>query len=160
MSYTIIGAAYATHDHTAAVILTEEAGPVAISVGDTPQEWGALHQSGVPIEDFVPGPASIAPARPELAAQAQLAVNDDEIAGIETSVGLGAAMVLDVGLFWLFFSEPQPDTNYLPIVQAPGFNADVTYPLNADFLEITVTDRATGAAAVPTQLIVSIQRVR
>jgi hypothetical protein len=91
--------------------------------------------------------------------RAQLTIAGDDIQGIEKAVGLSAAMALEPHIYWLFFTNSEPDTDYLPAtVMAPGFNADITYPLNTDFLEITVTDRTTGEPATPTQLIVSTQR--
>lgn len=45
MTYTILSAAYANAEHTAAVIQTQEAGAVLVSAQDTPQLWASL--SGV-----------------------------------------------------------------------------------------------------------------
>lgn len=44
MTYTIISAAYANEDHTAAVIQTQEAGAVLVSERDTPALWAQLAQ--------------------------------------------------------------------------------------------------------------------
>jgi len=57
MTYIIISASYANSESTAAVILTHEAGAVAISQIDTPELWADLHSSGMSIEPFpVPVP--------------------------------------------------------------------------------------------------------
>ena len=40
--YTILSAAFGDADDASAVIVTEEAGPVAVSPGDTPALWAAL----------------------------------------------------------------------------------------------------------------------
>jgi hypothetical protein len=93
-----------------------------------------------------------------VAGMAELTINGDMIEGVESSVNIGAAFPLDVNVFWFFFAQPQPDTKYLAFVQAPGCNVYVTIR-EADFFEITVTDRATGEPVAPTSLSISIQRV-
>lgn len=54
MTYTIISAAYANSNATAAVVMTEESYSVLISATDTPNEWAALLGSGVNIAPFSP----------------------------------------------------------------------------------------------------------
>lgn len=55
MTYTILSAAYANAEHTAAVIQTQEAGAVMASERDTPQLWASL--AGVqPYAPFVTVP--------------------------------------------------------------------------------------------------------
>jgi hypothetical protein len=109
--------------------------------------------------DAVPS-APPAPPTVTVAAIAELAVNGDEIAGVGTVANFGGAMALMPGVYWVFFADPQPDTSYVPTVQTPGFDADVSYPLNPDYLEITVTDRATGEMAVPSRLVLDVKRVQ
>jgi hypothetical protein len=92
-------------------------------------------------------------------AMAELAISGDEVSGIEASVNIGAAMALEPHLLWLFFATSQPDASYLAFVQSPGFNVDVT-DRQADYFEVTVTDRATGDPAVPVSLSISVQRVQ
>jgi hypothetical protein len=53
MSYTIIAATYANADHTSAVVQTMEAGAVAISAIDTPEDWAGLATSGVLVLPYV-----------------------------------------------------------------------------------------------------------
>lgn len=48
MSYTIISAAYANPQQTAAVVVTQEAGPVLLSETDTPADWAAMLARGIP----------------------------------------------------------------------------------------------------------------
>jgi hypothetical protein len=104
-----------------------------------------------------PPPAPSATAG--VSAMAELVVTGEEITGFETAVGVGFGMVLDVGIFWLFFAVPEPDTSYIPFVQSPGFNVDVT-DRSTDYFEVTVTDRLTGGAANPARLSISVQRIK
>lgn len=46
MTYRIKAARYANVEHTSAVIRTKEAGDVAISEKDTPEEWAAMLERG------------------------------------------------------------------------------------------------------------------
>lgn len=52
MTFTIISANYANPEHTAAVMVTEEAGAVAVSLLDSPELWADLHEWGTP-DDYV-----------------------------------------------------------------------------------------------------------
>jgi hypothetical protein len=96
--------------------------------------------------------------RPTVVAMGELLVTESEILGIETAVGLGFAFMVDVNIAWIFFATPQPDTAYIPFVQSVGFNADVT-DRQADYFEVTVTDRSTGEPAIPQSLSISVQRM-
>ncbi len=109
--------------------------------------------------DAVPSEAP-APPTVTVAAVAEIEVEGEEVSGVGTVANFGGGMALMPGTYWIFFAEPQPDTSYIPTVQAPGYDADVTYPLNVDYLEITVTDRATGEMAVPSRLVLDIKRVQ
>jgi hypothetical protein len=122
---------------------------------------GRVKWDGSKLIDLPPlPPPPPPPPVARLAAIADLAVEADVVSGIETSTGFGFAMPLDTGLYWVFFAEPMADTAYFATVQAPGFYADVTYPLNPDYLEITVTDRASGAPANPGRLLISVMRTQ
>lgn len=46
-------------------------------------------------------------------ASAKLEVVDGELLGMERALGMSMAMMLDESTAWLFFSEPQEDTDYL-----------------------------------------------
>lgn len=51
-AYTFLSARFANDDATAVVAITEEVAAVAISASDTPEQWHALLQSGVPIAPY------------------------------------------------------------------------------------------------------------
>lgn len=92
-------------------------------------------------------------------AAAELGTAGGEVTGIESACGIGFAMMIAEGVFWLFFSTPQPDSKYLPFAQSPGFNVDVT-GREADYMEVTVTDRATNQPAIPASLAITVQRTQ
>lgn len=54
MTYTILSATYVNPEHSAALLLTEEAAAVAISATDTPVEWAAMLAWGMPDEYVEP----------------------------------------------------------------------------------------------------------
>lgn len=55
MSYTVLSAAYANPDNTAAVAQTVEAAAVLLSATDTPDEWAAMLAAVTPTA-YVPQP--------------------------------------------------------------------------------------------------------
>ena len=121
------------------------------------EEYKRLVTEGTPIEDYV-APPPPTPVTPTLIGIAELKIVDDEVSGIDTSTGLVAGMVIDVGVIWVFFLNSQPNTSYLTFVQSNGFNVDVT-DRQEDYFEITVTDRSTNTPTTPGSLSISIQRV-
>lgn len=55
----ILSAVFANRDHSAAILMTEEAAAVAISAADTPDEWAKVLASGVQIAAFEPSAQDI-----------------------------------------------------------------------------------------------------
>lgn len=73
-----------------------------------------------------------AASRPLVLAQvacARLHVDGFDVTGIERSTGLSMAFMLDEETAWVFFAEPQPDTNYI-VLPADGVTK---YP---DYIEV------------------------
>jgi hypothetical protein len=62
--YTIISAYYVNAERTAAIIMTEESGAVAISKQDRPELWKHLLKSKVKIAEMPDQPKIIDPAEP------------------------------------------------------------------------------------------------
>lgn len=60
---------------------------------------------------------------------ARLQVDGFDVTGIERSTGLSMAFMLDEQTAWVFFAEPQPDTNYI-VLPADGVTK---YP---DYIEV------------------------
>lgn len=89
-------------------------------------EWEA---KGNTIPAYVPPPVEPAPLGLHQVACARLQVEGWDITGIERSQGVSMAFMLDENTAWVFFSETQPDTNYI-VMPAD----DVTkYP---DYIEV------------------------
>lgn len=62
---TVLSAAYANADGSAAVVVTDEIGAVALSAVDTPEQWAALLALDLPIAAYVaPVAPEVAPAVP------------------------------------------------------------------------------------------------
>lgn len=66
---------------------------------------------------------------------ASLTISGGEVLGIETSVNFGAAFMIDVDTYWVFFMRPEPDTSYLVL-------ANVPYTKYTDYIEIKAVDLA------------------
>ena len=58
MPYSILSAQYANPEHTAAVVMTQEAGAVLLSEADTPSDWAAMLAWGTPAAFAPPAPTS------------------------------------------------------------------------------------------------------
>lgn len=64
---------------------------------------------------------------------ATLTINWGEVLGVETSVNFALAFAIDVDKYWVLFTEPEPDTNYLVLGNVPFIR-------NTEFIEITAQD--------------------
>lgn len=103
---TIISAQWANAEHTAAIVMTAEAGAVALSAADTPTEWAALLNSGIAVSDFAPPPAPKLVATPR---QVRLALNATGMRqAIEDYVASQSQDVKDSWEFSTVFEEDHP----------------------------------------------------
>ena len=141
--------------------------PVDVGTGGLPSEVAAAYSTwlagqGTPPTRTLNDPIPPSALRASIIAQARLLVSGDDLQGVETAAGFGAAMILDTGVFWLFFTQPQPDDNFGAFAQARrsggGIRADVT-DANTGYIEVTTTDM-TGTPVTPVSLFVSIQRAQ
>ena len=90
-------------------------------------EW---EDEGNTIPPYVAPPEVDPPLGLQQDACARLHVDGFDVTGIERSTGLSMAFMLDEQTAWVFFSEPQPDTNYIVMP-----NDGVTkYP---DYIEVS-----------------------
>jgi hypothetical protein len=83
--------------------------------------------------------ASIPLTRTQVAC-ARLYIDGWDIAGIERSQGIGAALKIDEDTVWVIFSNPQPDTNYYIL---PPHEGATKYP---EYVEITCEPGTTELA--------------
>jgi hypothetical protein len=67
-----------------------------------------------------------------------------------------AAMYLDVGVYWMFFTEAQPDTNYFGIIT--GVSGATITDRAVDYFAIEVKDGA-GSPVDASKLSVQIYRI-
>lgn len=103
---TILSAQWANAEHTAAIVMTVEAGAVALSAADTPAEWAALLDSGVAVADFVPPPPPKLVATPR---QVRLALNATGMRqAIEDYIASQSQDVKDSWEFSTVFEEDHP----------------------------------------------------
>lgn len=103
--------------------------------------------------------APIVPLVPALYAVAQLTIAAGAISGIDIASKLAGGFILDVGQYYMLFTDQQPDTSYL----AKAYNGESkTFIREADkFTDgfiITVVDNA-GAPVDVTNLSLEIIRV-
>lgn len=105
----------------------------------------------------LPNPFTPTPV-PAVTAMAELKIVGEDIEGVATSCNVAAAVMLDVGLFWIFFNRPEPDAEYLAFVQSPGYTVDVMHR-EPDYFEVAVTNRSTNEPATPERFSISVQRV-
>lgn len=102
----ILSAQWANAEQTAAIVMTAEAGAVAISQVDTPVEWAALLDSGIAISAYTPPPAPKLTATPR---QIRLALNATGMRqAIEDYVASQSQDVKDSWEFSTVFGEDHP----------------------------------------------------
>lgn len=97
------------------------------------------------------------PSTPELYAAAQLLVQDGDVSGIGINSRFAGAFWGDVGKYYVFFGEPQPDTDYMVMASAGPWRAYVlTSDKTEDMFVVTVVDTAgepADAEAVNIQIL-------
>lgn len=79
---------------------------------------------------------------PTLYAVAQITIADGEISGFDIASKFAGGFVLDTGSYYIFFSETQPDANYLAKAYDGGSVRAFISPENKaeDYFIVTVTD--------------------
>lgn len=118
--------------------------------------WLAEHPD-FPIGEYVEPEAPAPTPEPYLWGVGQFGISPGEITGIETSVKFLAALYLDVGLYYLYFSETLPNTAYL----AKAYDAATVVRVSekgTDYIAVTATD-AGGTPVDPDEISVEIIRV-
>lgn len=98
------------------------------------------------------------PARPYLYAVAKLGITPGEITGIEVASKFSAALYLDVGFYFVFFAESQPDTSYLANAYDATTKVGVT-DKQLDYIVIEARD-ASGEPTDPAEISIEIIRVQ
>lgn len=115
-------------------------------------------------EGFAPPPSEPAvtidvPKAPSLYAVAMLGVSDCQISGIELASRFSAALWMDVGLYYIFFAETQPDTAYIAKAYRDGDEVLRVVEKAADYIVVTAIAGPGGAAVDPPDLTIEIIRI-
>lgn len=105
-----------------------------------------------------PPPPAEPPPSPILCCLANLKIENGEISGIETAAGLQMALWVGPGVYWVFFAEPAPDTNYIADASASAPTACVS-ARETEYIEVTVTG-ADGVTFDPAEVSIKIYRVQ
>jgi hypothetical protein len=79
-----------------------------------------------------------------------------DISSVGGMFNIGAAMYLDVGVYWMFFVQSQPDTNYFAIITGAAVDMTMT-ERGIDYFVIEAKD-ASGNHIDPPQLSVQVYR--
>lgn len=105
-------------------------------------------------------PVTVFPSTPALIAMGQMILTDGDVSSVTISAALAGAFMFDVGEFWVFFLDEQPDTNYMALAYDGGsVRAFVQDDEKAtDHFVIRTTD-FTGTPTNPPALNFEIKRV-
>lgn len=98
-----------------------------------------------------PGPAPV----PTLVASGVFSVTDGWLEGVGAAAGIGMAFALDVGTYWIMFSEPQPDLGYA--APASSSQGQINVQRYLDYVEVTVRD-GSGSLIDPSEFSITIMR--
>lgn len=116
----------------------------------TPEEV-AEYEAGQGAEPPPPSPTPI------LIASGIFQVADGNVSYSGQPAGIGFAMQMDTGKFWLFFDDEQPDTSYA--VYAGSSQGLVNYTdRQTTYFELSVTDG--GAAIDPSEFSINVTVTR
>lgn len=129
--------------------------PGSIEVPTAPEDarqiWDFVNEEWGP----VPDPEPPAPT-PFLYAIAHMTVENGVISSITPSARIGGAFYIDTGLYWVFFSNPQPDTEYIPLCYNHSHGVTVSERYEDFFV---VTAELDGLPSDPPSFSVEIKRV-
>lgn len=109
-------------------------------------------------EEPEPEPEEDRPLTPQIITVAALQVNvvDGVIGGIETAVGMSLAFAIDVGVYWVFFTDPQPDMSYIWNVGSSSGTVNVA---SRDLTMMELRAYEGGAPADPSEISIQVFRV-
>lgn len=94
---------------------------------------------------------------PRLVATGVFKINDGVMTGMETAVGISAAFPIAPGLYWIFFTDIQPNLSYSYTINASSGQINVT-SRDIMYIEITATDN--GVPTDPVEISVQVARVK
>lgn len=89
-------------------------------------------------------------------AAAQLTISDGAVDGIPLNSRFSAALWADIGLYYIFFAESQPDTNYLAKAYDDAARVRIAEKAE-DYIVVTAAD-GNGDPTDPSELSIEIIR--
>tara|TARA_Y100000780_G_scaffold230633_1_gene253270 strand:- start:131 stop:595 length:465 start_codon:yes stop_codon:yes gene_type:complete len=117
-------------------------------------DWEA---EGNTISPYVaPEPVEVV-GTPSLIATGVFAINDGVMTGMETAVGISAAFPVGPGMYWIFFTDIQPNLYYSYNVSASSGQINVK-SRDTMYVEISATDD--GVPTDPVEISVQVARVK
>lgn len=106
---------------------------------------------------FPPVPAIASPSRTaQLTATGVFFIANGLLLGMETAVGISAAFALEPGVYWIFFTDAQPDLAYSYNVTSSSGTINVSMR-GEDMLEIRAFEG--GVPTDPLEMSIQIARV-
>jgi len=117
-------------------------------------QTGDLYEDG---EFTTPEPIPVDPPPPvpSLVASGVFSVTDGWLEGVGAAAGIGMAFALDVGTYWIMFSDPQPDLGYA--APASSSQGQINVQRNLEYVEVTVRD-GSGSLIDPSEFSITIMR--
>lgn len=97
----------------------------------------------------------VPPPVPSLVASGVFSVTDGWLEGVGAAAGIGMAFALDVGTYWIMFSDPQPDLGYA--APASSSQGQINVQRNLEYVEVTVRD-GSGSLIDPSEFSITIMR--
>jgi len=94
---------------------------------------------------------------PELYALADFSIQDGSISSVSTSAQISAIFYIEVGTYWVFFAEPQSNTNYVPLCYNHNHTVFVSEKTEDFFV---VSALSGGVPSDPMSLSVEVKRVQ
>lgn len=97
------------------------------------------------------------PSTPHIFAMGRFSVGEWEISAISATMGIAGATLMDTGVYWIDFAEPQPDTDYIAIASDREKSVTVTERYES-FCVVECTDLA-GLPANPSEFVIQLTKV-
>lgn len=140
--------------------------PAAFTLGDVQYPrvwWRTVTAQKIASLGFVeyappePEPVPPPPPMPAIVASGVFSISNGMLEAVGAASGIGMAFALDVGTYWLFFTEAQPDLSYATYVSASQGQINVS-DRSLDYVELCVTDG--GNPVDPSEFSINIVRTQ
>jgi len=99
--------------------------------------------------------SNVTVSTPRLIASGVFTVTDGFVESIGTASGIAMVFAIDIGTYWLFFTEPQADLSYAAYVSSSSGQINVS-GRSTEYLELCVKDG--GVLSDPSEFSINIVR--